>query len=56
MRTCARPGTSLKMALVARLNVGETIGNRVMKVYHAGEHRAVCIYLAQTWIAWWREP
>jgi len=44
------------MALVARLNVGETLGDRVMKVDHAGEHGAVCIYLAQRWFARWRAP
>lgn len=31
------------MALVARLNPGETLGDRVMKVDHAGEHGAVCM-------------
>jgi ubiquinone biosynthesis monooxygenase Coq7 len=44
------------MALVARLNPGETLGDRVMKVDHAGEHGAVCIYLAQRWFARWRAP
>lgn len=44
------------MALAARLNPGETIGDRVMKVDHAGEHGAVCIYLAQRWFARWRAP
>jgi ubiquinone biosynthesis monooxygenase Coq7 len=44
------------MALVARLNRGETLGDRVMKVDHAGEHGAVCIYLAQRWLARWRAP
>ena len=44
------------MALVARLNAGETLGDRVMKVDHAGEHGAVCIYLAQRWFARWRAP
>jgi 3-demethoxyubiquinol 3-hydroxylase len=28
----------------------------VMKVDHAGEHGAVCIYLAQRWFARWRAP
>ncbi|MFN3946051.1 MAG: demethoxyubiquinone hydroxylase family protein [Allosphingosinicella sp.] len=44
------------MALAARLNPGETLGDRVMKVDHAGEHGAVCIYLAQAWFARWRAP
>jgi len=44
------------MALVARLNPGETLGDRVIKVDHAGEHGAVCIYLAQMWFARWRAP
>jgi 3-demethoxyubiquinol 3-hydroxylase len=44
------------MALVARLKSGETLGDRVIKVDHAGEHGAVCIYRAQRWIARWRAP
>ena len=44
------------MALAARLKPGETLGDRVMKVDHAGEHGAVCIYLAQRWFARWRAP
>ncbi|WP_342249397.1 demethoxyubiquinone hydroxylase family protein [Sphingomonas sp. OTU376] len=44
------------MALIARLNIGETLGDRVMKVDHAGEHGAVCIYAAQRWFARWRAP
>jgi ubiquinone biosynthesis monooxygenase Coq7 len=44
------------MALAARLKAGETLGDRVMKVDHAGEHGAVCIYTAQRWIARWRAP
>jgi ubiquinone biosynthesis monooxygenase Coq7 len=44
------------MALIARLNAGETLGDRVIKVDHAGEHGAVCIYLAQRWFARWRAP
>ena len=42
------------MALTARLNTGETLGDRVLKVDHAGEHGAVCIYRAQRWFARWR--
>jgi len=44
------------MAISARLRRGETLGDRVMKVDHAGEHGAICIYRAQRWIARWRAP
>lgn len=44
------------MPLTARLSVGEAIGDRVLKVDHAGEHGAVCIYLVQRWFARWRAP
>ena len=44
------------MAIVARLKVGEALGDRVMKVDHAGEHGAVCIYTAQGLVARWRAP
>ena len=44
------------MALAARLKSGETLGDRVMKVDHSGEHGAVCIYRAQRWFARWRAP
>ena len=44
------------MALAARLRSGETLGDRVMKVDHAGEHGAICIYTAQRWFARWRAP
>lgn len=44
------------MALTARLQAGETLGDRVMKVDHAGEHGAICIYRAQRWFARWRAP
>ena len=44
------------MALVARLNGGESLGDRIMKVDHAGEHGAVCIYRAQCWFARWTAP
>lgn len=44
------------MTLAARLKANETIGDRVMKVDHAGEHGAVCIYTAQRWLARWRAP
>ena len=39
------------MTLTARLNLGESLGDRVMKVNHAGEHGAVCIYRGQRWVA-----
>lgn len=44
------------MALAARLKAGETMGDRVIKVDHAGEHGAICIYTAQRWVARWRAP
>jgi ubiquinone biosynthesis monooxygenase Coq7 len=44
------------MGLTARLGIGETLGDRVMKVDHAGEHGAICIYRAQRWFAHWRAP
>ena len=44
------------MAISARLKAGETLGDRVMKVDHAGEHGAICIYRAQRWFARWRAP
>jgi len=44
------------VAISARLQAGETLGDRVMKVDHAGEHGAICIYRAQIWFARWRAP
>ena len=44
------------MSLIARLKSGETLGDRVIKVDHAGEHGAICIYTAQRWLARWRAP
>lgn len=44
------------MSVAARLNRDETLGDRIMKVDHAGEHGAVCIYRAQRWLARWRAP
>lgn len=44
------------MSVTARLKTGETLGDRVMKVDHAGEHGAICIYRAQRWLAHWRAP
>jgi ubiquinone biosynthesis monooxygenase Coq7 len=40
----------------ARLKLGETLGDRIIKVDHAGEHGAICIYRAQRWFARWRAP
>jgi ubiquinone biosynthesis monooxygenase Coq7 len=42
--------------MAARLAQGETLGDRIMKVDHAGEHGAVCVYRAQRWAARWRAP
>ena len=56
MRPLPDRATVPAMALVARLNGGETLGDRVMKIDHAGEHGAVCIYRAQRWFARWRAP
>lgn len=44
------------MAVAARLKLGESLADRVMKVDHAGEHGAVCIYSAQIAAARWRAP
>jgi ubiquinone biosynthesis monooxygenase Coq7 len=44
------------VASAARLARGETLGDRIVKVDHAGEHGAVCIYAAQRWLARWRAP
>jgi len=44
------------MTISVRLKAGETLGDRVMKVDHAGEHGAICIYRAQRWFARWRAP
>ena len=43
------------MELTARLSPGETLGDRVLKVNHAGEHGAVNIYRAQRLACWWRD-
>ena len=44
------------MAVVPRFAHGETLGDRIIKVDHAGEHGAVCIYAAQHWFARLRAP
>lgn len=43
------------MEIVARLHSGESIGDRVLKVDHAGEHGAVNIYRGQQLACWWRD-
>jgi len=32
------------------------LGNRILKVDHAGEHGAISVYRAQHWVARWRAP
>src|SRR5262249_42247700 len=44
------------MALAARLKLGETLGDRILKVNHAGEHGAVNIYRAQILVSRWLTP
>ncbi|WP_260581833.1 demethoxyubiquinone hydroxylase family protein [Sphingopyxis sp. PET50] len=44
------------MMLAARLDQDESLGDRVIKVDHAGEHGAICIYRAQHWLARWTAP
>jgi ubiquinone biosynthesis monooxygenase Coq7 len=44
------------VAIRARLAGSETLGDRIIKVNHAGEHGAVSIYAAQIRIARWRAP
>jgi 3-demethoxyubiquinol 3-hydroxylase len=43
------------MELTARLNPGETLGDRILKVNHAGEHGAVNLYRGQRFACWWRD-
>ncbi len=38
------------------LRPARTFGERALKVDHAGEHGAVCIYRAQRWVGRWRAP
>ena len=55
-KTPRRSTSSLgNMELTARLSPGETLGDRVLKVNHAGEHGAVNIYRAQRLACWWRD-
>lgn len=42
--------------LAATLHGSETLGDRIMKVNHAGEQGAISVYLTQRWIARWRAP
>lgn len=42
--------------LTATLHGSETLGDRIMKVNHAGEQGAIAVYLTQRWIARWRAP
>ena len=44
------------MTITARLAPGETLGDRVLRVDHAGEHGAVCVYAAQRRLARWTAP
>ena len=44
------------MAIAARLNTGETMAGRILKVDHAGEHGAVNIYRGQRFVCRWRAP
>jgi ubiquinone biosynthesis monooxygenase Coq7 len=43
-------------AIAARLRPGETLGDRVLRVDHNGEHGAVCVYRAQRRVARWTAP
>ena len=42
------------MELAARLNSGESLGDRILKVNHAGEHGATNIYRGQRVACRWR--
>jgi ubiquinone biosynthesis monooxygenase Coq7 len=42
--------------LTATLHGSETLGDRIMKVNHAGEQGAISVYLTQRWVARWRAP
>ena len=44
------------MLLAARLKASETLGDRIIKVNHAGENGAVNIYRAQLFLCRWRAP
>jgi len=42
------------LAVTHLLRPARTLGERCLKVNHAGEHGAICIYRAQRWVARWR--
>jgi 3-demethoxyubiquinol 3-hydroxylase len=44
------------LRISARLNANESLGDRVLKVDHCGEHAAICIYAGQLAVARWRAP
>ena len=44
------------MEIAARLNRGESLGDRILKVNHAGEHGAVNIYRGQVFASRLRAP
>jgi 3-demethoxyubiquinol 3-hydroxylase len=46
----------LEWTWFARRNAGETLGDRILKVDHAGEHGAVNIYRGQIFVSRWRAP
>jgi 3-demethoxyubiquinol 3-hydroxylase len=52
----ATHGIAMTATIVARLKPGESLGDRILKVDHAGEHGAVNVYRAQTLLAKWRAP
>jgi 3-demethoxyubiquinol 3-hydroxylase len=43
------------METATRFKEGETLGDRILKVNHAGEHGAVNIYKGQRLACWWRD-
>ena len=43
------------MEAATRFKEGETLGDRILKVNHAGEHGAVNIYKGQRVACWWRD-
>ncbi|NML06117.1 demethoxyubiquinone hydroxylase family protein [Sphingomonas sp. G-3-2-10] len=44
------------VTIIARLAPGETLGDRILRVDHAGEHGAVCTYRMQRRLARWTAP
>jgi ubiquinone biosynthesis monooxygenase Coq7 len=51
---CVSRGSTV--AISARLNRGEPLANRILRVDHGGENGAVNIYKAQTLVCEWRAP